>query len=105
MVLASQAIAVISIFDSRSTFQPACRPKQKRCSERWKRNPMKKPTDALIKELSGRLDIDQVLLERCVKESVVEIRETEQGVERENGTLLRVRRLERSCRTFDVEPS
>jgi hypothetical protein len=66
---------------------------------------MDRPPEAVIDELCRLLEVNPVFLDQCLRESVIELRETEAGVELGNATLLRMRRLERLCHTFDVDLS
>jgi hypothetical protein len=55
--------------------------------------------DAILVRLSESLRIEHGFLVQCIEESIVEIREGNVS----NGSVLRLRKLERVCRTFNVD--
>ena len=64
---------------------------------------MSKPSEAAIHQLCVQLDIEEHFFMACLEESVIEVSETEGRLELANGTVLRLRRLQRICLTFDVD--
>jgi hypothetical protein len=62
-----------------------------------------KPSKAAISRLCENLGIEDQFFMVCLAESVIEIRETQGRLELTNGTVLRLRRLQRICLTFDVD--
>lgn len=65
---------------------------------------MKKYSEDVITELCRRLGIEQGFFTQCLEEYVIEIREVEGQLDLGGGTALRLRRLQRICDTFGVEP-
>jgi len=64
---------------------------------------MPKPPKAALRRLCEHLEIEDYFLMACLEESVIEVYETKGRLEFANGTLLRLRRLQRLCLTFDVD--
>jgi len=64
---------------------------------------MAKYSDAAIQQLCERLQLDCGFFMQCLEVSTIEIRETEGHLDLDNGSALRLRRLERLCHTFHVE--
>ncbi len=63
---------------------------------------MPNATEAAIQQLCERLQIDSGFFAQCLQESVVEIHEVNGRWELANGTIIRLRRLERICNTLNV---
>jgi hypothetical protein len=66
---------------------------------------MKKYPNAVIVQLSQRFEVGPGFLAQCLEESVIEVREVQGTWDLDGGTLLHLRRLQRICDTFDVEPA
>ena len=66
---------------------------------------MNSPSDTALQQLCERLQIDPEFFVECLQESVVEMNETEGRLDLRNGTILRLRKLERICTTLDVDVS
>jgi hypothetical protein len=64
---------------------------------------MPRPPEAAIRRLCEQLDIEDHFLISCLEESVIEVDEMEGRLELANGTVLRLRRLQRICMTFNVD--
>jgi hypothetical protein len=65
---------------------------------------MSRPSEDAVRRLCGALGIEDHLFRVCLEESVIDVYETEDGaLEFANGTLLRLRRIERLCLTFEVD--
>ena len=64
---------------------------------------MSKHSKTTVQHLCERLQVNADFLEQCLSESVIKIHESEGQVELDNGTFLHLRKLERVCRTFDVD--
>ena len=64
---------------------------------------MSKDIPEAIQRLCERLDVDPHVLVVCLEESVVEIAEVNGQLDLQNGTVLRLRRLQRICYVFDVD--
>ena len=62
----------------------------------------KYPKTAII-QLCRHLQIDSEFFVQCLHESVIEIHEIDGRLDMDNGTALRLRQLERICRTLKVE--
>ncbi len=60
------------------------------------------PEIAII-QLCRRLQVDSGFFEQCLQESAIQVHEIDGRLDIENGTALRLRRLERICRTLNVE--
>jgi len=58
-----------------------------------------------LQELCQRLEVDAVFFAQCVELSIIEIEVHDERLEVFNGTLLRLRRLQPICDTFDVDIS
>jgi hypothetical protein len=57
-----------------------------------------------IERLSEQLAVDPQCLTVCLEESLVEITEKNGQFDLQNGTILRLRHLQRICYTFEVGP-
>jgi hypothetical protein len=53
--------------------------------------------------LSERFHVERGFLAQCIEESVVQIQEVAGEWDLSDGTALRLRRLERLCRTFEID--
>jgi len=58
-----------------------------------------------LQKLCEHLQINPEFFEQCLQESVVEIHEIDGHFDLGNGTVLRLRRLERICTTHNVDLS
>lgn len=61
--------------------------------------------ESAIQKLCHSLQIDPEFFVQCLHESVVKIHEVEGRFDLDNGTVLRLRQLERLCLTLDVNVS
>jgi hypothetical protein len=61
--------------------------------------------DAALHQLCEHFQIDSDFFRQCLQESVVEIHEIDGRLELGNGTVLRLRQLERICDTLDISLS
>ena len=57
-----------------------------------------------IQDLCARLEIEADFFMECLEESVIEVREADDHLDLGNGSVLRLRRLQRICHTLSVEP-
>ncbi len=64
-----------------------------------------KHSDATIRKLCAQLDLDRDFVVQCLTESVAEVEEVNARLEFKDATLLRLRRVQRICLTFEVELS
>jgi hypothetical protein len=64
---------------------------------------MPKPPEAALHQLCAQLQIEEHFFIACLEESVIEVHELDGRLELANGTILRLRRLQRICLTFDVD--
>jgi len=64
---------------------------------------MPRPPASAIHQLCEQLEIEDHFFLACLEESVIEIYQSEGQLEIANGTVLRLRRLQRICLTFDVD--
>lgn len=64
---------------------------------------MPKPSEAAIRQLCVNLGIEDHFFMACLEESVIDVYETEGRLEFANGTVMRLRRLQRICLTFNVD--
>ena len=64
---------------------------------------MAKPSEEAIHALCECLDVEDYFLVACLEESILEVYETEGRLELVNGTVMRLRRLQRICLTFNVD--
>ncbi len=62
-------------------------------------------SDTALKQLCECLQIDPEFFVQCIQESVVEIHEIDGRLDLGNGTVLRLRQLERICITMNVDVS
>jgi len=62
-----------------------------------------KYSDASVKTLCQCLEVDSDFLMACLEASAIDIREEENHLRLDNGSILRLRRLERLCHTFQVD--
>lgn len=62
-------------------------------------------SDAPLKQLCERLQIAPEFFVQCLQESFVEIQEIDGRLDLGNGTVLRLRQLERICVTLNVDVS
>ena len=58
--------------------------------------------DAVIQQLCERLQVNSDFLVQCIQESVIEIHEIDGHWELSNGTVLRLRQVERICSTLNI---
>jgi len=59
--------------------------------------------EAAIQELSRHLHVAAEFFVECLSESVIEIKEIDGHWDLRNGTVLRLRQLERICNTLNVQ--
>jgi hypothetical protein len=64
---------------------------------------MPRPPKAAIHQLCEQLEVEDHFLIACLEESIIEVHETEGQLVLTNGTILRLRRLQRICLTFEVD--
>ena len=64
---------------------------------------MPKPSKTAIRQLCEQLEIEDHFLLACLEESIIEVDESEGRLEVAHGTVLRLRRLQRICLTFNVD--
>lgn len=64
---------------------------------------MYSPSDTALQNLCERLQIDPEFFVECLRESVIEVHEIEGRLDLGNGTVLRLRQLERICTTLNVD--
>ena len=64
---------------------------------------MAKLSKAAIRRLCEQLDLEDHFFLACLEESVIDVYAVEGRLEPANGTVLRLRRLQRLCLTFDVD--
>jgi hypothetical protein len=64
---------------------------------------MRRLSEAAIRQLCEQLGIEGRFFMACLEESVIEVYETEGHLDLANGTILRLRRLQRICLTFEVD--
>ncbi|MFH1723692.1 MAG: chaperone modulator CbpM [Elusimicrobiota bacterium] len=64
---------------------------------------MRRVRRSQILRLSETLLIEPDFLQRSIEESVIEVRETDEGVELDRRALPRLRRIERVCRALGVD--
>ncbi len=62
-------------------------------------------SDIALKQLCDRLQINPEFVVQCLQESVVEIHEIDGRLDLGNGTILRLRQLERICVALNVDVS
>jgi len=61
------------------------------------------PTEIAIRRLCEQLEIEDRFFLACMEESVIDVYEAEGRLELANGTILRLRRVQRICLTFNVD--
>lgn len=64
---------------------------------------MAKLSKTAIRRLCEQLDLEDHFFLACLEESVVDVYKVEGRLELVNGTVLRLRRLQRICLTFGVD--
>jgi hypothetical protein len=64
----------------------------------------KKPPRKAIERLCVQLDVDPRFFVVCLEESIIEVTTIKGRLDLGNGTVLRLRRLQRICATFDMDP-
>jgi len=64
---------------------------------------MNEYSETAIQQLCERLQIETGFFIQCFQESVIEVEEIDGHLDLGNGTILRLRRLQRICHTFNVD--